>query len=172
MRNSALAVLAILAACKPPPTDAGLDRDLPEAAPSYASEPIPSPDTEGAVWRASTQNADRVVYGVPGSPALMALTCLTDGGLPRLRITRHSTADKNAGALLALVGNGHIGRIEVDATDIGGNTIWQGETLAADDDLEPLAGPRSLTATIPGAGMVTLNASALPMQLLASCRRR
>ncbi len=174
MRTLTPALIALLAltACKPPPADADMARELPEAAPTYASEPLPSPKTEGAVWAVSAKDKNRIVYGVPGDPALMALSCLSDERLPRFQITRMSPADEGAGAMLAFVGNGHIGRLEVDATEVRGQTIWQGETLAADAALEPLAGPRQLTATIPGAGMVTLNPSALPMEFLQNCRGR
>jgi len=149
-----------------------MDRDLPQAAPTYASEPLPSPDVEGALWALSPQNADRLIYGVPGSPALLALTCLSDTAPPRLRITRMSPADEGAGALLALVGNGHIGRIEVDAAEMSGRIIWQGERLAADEAWEPFAGPRSLTVTVPGAGLVTVNESEVAMAFLEDCRTR
>ena len=168
----ACAALTALAACKPPPTDLDLGRDLPEAEPTYASDPLPSPETEGAIWAVSAKDADTIIYGVPGNQAMMALTCVDDSTPARLRITRMSPADEDAGALLAMVGNGHIGRVPVDATKVSGKIIWQGETMAADRDLEPLAGPRQLTATIPGAGMVTLNPSPLPMQLLSECRAR
>ena len=147
-----------------------MDRGASQAEPSRASAPLPSPETEGALWTVSAQNSGRIIYGVPGSPALIALTCLGRGAPPRVQITRFSPADEGAGALLALVGNGHIGRIEVDATEIDGRSIWQGDVLAADTRLEPLAGPRQLTATIPGAGMVTLNPSPLPMELISTCR--
>ncbi|MEL6737360.1 MAG: hypothetical protein AAFO28_00380 [Pseudomonadota bacterium] len=169
----ALAIsIAAASGCKPPPTDAEMGRDAPEEAPVYASDPLPSPETEGAVWAVSPQNAERIVYGVPGEPALMALTCLTGSGLPRIQITRMSPADEGAGALLALIGNGHIGRMQVDAIEVAGRSVWQGTTLAANPALEPLAGPRQLTATIPGAGMVTLNPSPLPMAFLEDCRSR
>lgn len=170
MRAITFAAVAALAACKPPPTDAGLDRELPEPATDYASDPLPSPQTQGAVWAVSAAGTDRIVYGVRGEPALITLTCQSGKGLPRVQITRLSRADEGAGALLAFVGNGHIGRLEVDAVEVNGRTIWQGETLAADVALEPLAGPRQLTATIPGAGMVRLNPSPLPGQWLQSCR--
>ncbi len=166
-----IALLGLLAACKPPPTDADLARDMPQAAPTFASDPLPSPETEGAVWALSTQAEQRMIYGVPGEPALAALECSEETGeLPTLRITRLSPADEGAGALLALVGNGHIGRIAVDARDMGGRTFWQGDLQAAAIQWEPLAGPRQLTVTVPGAGMVTLNPSTLPGELIEACR--
>ncbi|MEM6857781.1 MAG: hypothetical protein AAF559_07910 [Pseudomonadota bacterium] len=164
--------ISAVSGCKPPPTDAEMGRDATEETPAYASDPLPSPETEGAVWARSPQNAQRIVYGVPGEPALMALTCLTDGELPRVQITRMSPADEGAGALMALIGNGHIGRMEVDAIVVAGRSVWQGTTLAANPALEPLAGPRQLTATIPGAGLVTLNPSPQPMAFLEDCRSR
>jgi hypothetical protein len=101
----------------------------------------------------------------------MALECVDEAGeLPALRITRLSPADEGAGALLALVGNGSIGRLAIDAAQIGGRNVWQGTVAASDEDWEPLAGPRQVTATVPGAGMIVLNPSPLPMQLLDRCR--
>lgn len=166
----ALIAVVALAGCKPPPTDADLRRAMPEAEPVFASDPLPSPETEGAVWTFSTLNEARLIYGIPGQPALMSLECLDDSNLPQLQITRISPADEGAGAMLALVGNGHIGRMEVDAVETGGRIVWQGNVAASDTAWEPLAGPRQLTATVPGAGMVTLNPSPLPGRMIEACR--
>lgn len=174
--RSALALIMLapvlgLPACKPPPTDAEMRRDLPEADLTFASEPIPSPDTEDALWAPSPQAEARVIYGIPGEPALLALECMdADGELPQLQITRLSPADEGASALLALVGNGHIGRIAVDARKSGQRLVWQGEADAAELVWEPLAGPRALGATVPGAGRVELNPSDVPGALIERCR--
>lgn len=174
-RRLALPILAIIApvflaaACKPPPTDADMLRDLPEAAPTFASDPLPSPETEGAVWALSARTDGRLIYGVPGEAALLALDCDVSDA-PTIQITRISPADKDAGALLALVGNGHIGRLKVDATELNGQFFWVGEAPAIDELWEPLMGPRELITTVPGAGMVTLNPSAYPSQMIALCR--
>ena len=171
MRSLGLFVLLTLVACKPPPTDADLQRDMPEAAATFASAPLPSPETEGAVWAISTRTEQRIIYGIPGEPALMALRCaLPRGEVPTLVITRLSPADEGAGAMLSLIGNGHIGRLPVDATEGSGRFKWEGDRPADSDVWEPLAGPRQLTATIPGAGMVTLNPSPLPGLLIEACR--
>lgn len=156
--------------CKPLPTGADRARRSPEPEPTYASAPLPSPDTTGAVWTVSEKDKQRILYGVPGEPALMALACMDQSDTPRVAITRMSPADEGAGALLAFVGNGHIGRIEVDALQVSGQSVWQGEIPASDPALEPLTGPRQFTATIPGAGMVTFNPSRVPMQWLERCR--
>ena len=163
-------VCAVVAGCKPPPTDAGMDRDLPVTAPTFASDPLPSPETEEALWVRTSDH--RIVYGIPGEPALMALECLTKDKVEnnRVSITRISAADEGAGALMALIGNNQIGRIEVDATEISGRLLWHGDVAADDATLEPLIGEEEVTATVPGGGMVTLNPSALPTELLAVCR--
>lgn len=171
MRKAALITMFAVVACKPPPTDADIVRDMPEAEPTFASDPLPSPDTEGAVWALSPNADNRIIYGTPGEAALLALECLdSDTVLPKIEITRFAAADKGAGALLALVGNGHIGRFEVDATEVGGRTIWRGAAPAAQVQWEPLSGPRQVTVTIPGAGMVTLNPNTLAGRFLEACR--
>ena len=168
-------VLAALAlpACKPPPTDAAVERAAILPAAGGPSAPLASPDTTNAVWAQSGQGQDRpmrLVYGVPGQPVLVALECI-DAASPdaRLRITRHAQADTGAGALLALIGNGAIGRIPVDATEAGGRVLWQGEIAAIDPVWEPLAGPREMTVTVPGAGLVRINPGEQPWELLTQC---
>ncbi|MEL7188218.1 MAG: hypothetical protein AAGK17_01585 [Pseudomonadota bacterium] len=169
MRLFALTLALSLAACKPPPGDAAMERELPGEEPVFASLPLPSPETEGAIW-APSQKEGRILYGVPQEPALIALECLNDGSEPLVQITRMAAADEGAGALLALVGNGAIGRIEVDATKIGTRIEWQGAIAPSDRNIEPLSGPRKVTATIPGAGMVELNPSPLPGLFLEACK--
>lgn len=171
MTRFVLVVLVLLAACKPPPTDADILRAIPEAEPVFASAPLPSPDTTGAVWVASESSEGRLIYGIPGQAALLALECVSQADeLPRLSITRLAEADEGAGAMLAMVGNGHIGRMAVDATELGGRFYWRGEALAADAAWEPLNGVRELIATVPGAGTVELNPSLLPAVLIERCR--
>ncbi len=171
MKKFAASSLILLAACKPPPTDADVVRDMPEAAPTFASDPLPSPETEGAFWAVPEADEARIIYGVSGEPPLVALRCVSpDDMIPALQITRLSPADEGAKALLAMVGNGHIGRIQVDSTDVRGRGVWHGGTPAADTAWEALSGPRQLTLTVPGAGMVTLNPSETPGQLIEACR--
>ena len=74
MRCISLAGLALLAACKPPAADGYVERvDLAQAGP-FASEPLPSPDTTGALWAAS-DTPGRILFGLPGKPPLVALAC-------------------------------------------------------------------------------------------------
>ncbi|MEE4204798.1 MAG: hypothetical protein V2I39_00805 [Erythrobacter sp.] len=167
-RAIALGALAALAACKPPPTDETLAREAPQAEPSFASVPLDSPDAVGAAWAKSAKAENRIVYGIPGEPALMALAC--DMGEGTLTVTRFSPADEGAQAMLALVGNGHVGRLPVDADGPETREVWRGTHDAASEEWEPLAGPRRLIATLPGAGLVEINPSPLPMDLIERCR--
>jgi hypothetical protein len=167
---AALALAGGLAACKPPPTDAAVARVSLLGPTGAPSEPLPSPDVTGAVW-ASTANPLRLVYGVPGQPVLVALECLEPASPgARLRITRHAPADAGATALLALIGNGWIGRFPVEATTVGNRALWQGEVPAAAREWDALKPVREATVTVPGAGLVRLNPSPLPMALVSACR--
>lgn len=167
-----VAVLAALAlpACKPPPADASSARAANLPAVPGPSEPIASPEVRGAVWAMSTKPG-RLVYGIPGKEVLVALECI-DAQSPeaRLRITRHAPADAGAGALLALIGNGWIGRFPVDATKVGQRLLWQGDVPASQREWDALKPGREATITVPGAGLVRLNPSPLPMQLVETCR--
>jgi len=164
----ALGLVVALAACKPPPTDETLARTAPEAEKSFASTPVPSPETDGAIWAPSERVEQRIVYGIPGEPALIALACDESDGT--LSVTRFSPADEEAQAMLALVGNGHVGRLPVDQAEADGRRVWKGTHDPASEEWEPLAGPRRLIATLPGAGTVEINPSPLPMELIERCR--
>ncbi len=160
--------LLALAGCKPPPADT--DVAAGEAiAPASLSEPIDSPETEGAIW-ADSQTARRILYGIPGQPPLMTLACGEANGQPNIRLTRYALADKGAQAFAALIGNGHVSRIPVDATEVEGVSIWLGDIPASDPKLEVLTGSREVGVTIPGAGRLVLNPSSRPGELIETCR--
>lgn len=167
---AALALAGAAAGCKPPPTDAAVARVSLLAPTSGPSVPMDSPDTTGAAWT-GTKDPLRLVYGVPGRPVLLALQCLHPSAPDaRLRITRHAPADEGASALLALIGNGWIGRFPVEATRVGPRSLWQGEVPAAQREWSALKPEREATVTVPGAGLVRLNPSPLPMALITACR--
>ena len=167
---SGLALAGTLTGCKPPPTDAAVAPAMLTPSAAGPSTPLPSPDITGAVWATAGQPL-RLVYGVPAQPVVLALECRGAGSPDAsITITRHAPADSGAGALLAVIGNGAIGRIEVDATTIGQRILWQGERPAADKAWEPLAGPREITVTVPGAGLVRINPGEQAWELLTECR--
>lgn len=166
---AAAAAMSLLASCKPPASDTDSRRTevLDEAA--GPSRPIASPDSKGAIWSPSTSEG-RIIYGQPGSPPFLALACKDPGPNGRILITRYAPADENAGAFLALIGNGHVARIPVDASWNGRAWVWEGVVPAISPELEVLTGLREVTATIPGAGELALNPSHAPAQLITQCR--
>lgn len=166
---AALALVGGLAGCNPPPTDSAVARVMLDRPAKGPSEPIASPDVSGAVW--AQINPQRLVYGKPGQPVQLALECL-GAGEPgaQIRITRHAPADEGAGALLALIGNGWIGRFPVDASKVGAQVFWQGDVPAGAPQWEALKPAREATVTVPGAGLLRLNPSPLPMALIEQCR--
>lgn len=167
----AVIAAALPAACKPPASDADMahgDIVVPQG--RGPSEPLPSPDVEGALWVPSTV-ANRILYGRPGQPPLMALACdHGKGQSSHLQITRFAPADEGAGAFLALIGNSHVARIPVDAVKVNGVHIWQGNISLDDPRINVLTGRREVSATLPGAGRLVLHASHLPAQLVEQCR--
>lgn len=163
-----IALLCAVAACKPPPTDADIAA-ADAVAPEAPSKPILSPDTEGAVW-ADSRVAGRILYGIAGKPPLLALSCGDAGDQPTIRITRYARADEGAQAFAAFIGNGHVARIPVDASNIDGASVWFAEIPAFDPRLEVLTGAREIAVTLPGAGRLVLNPSHYPGQLIERCR--
>jgi len=168
-RTLALAPLALLAACKPPASDDYVERTRIETPVEGPSEPIDSPDTEGAIW-APAERDTRLLYGKPGERPLFALECLSDGMGPEMSYTRFAKADPHAQAILALIGNGHVSRLKIDAAQVGDAWRWEGTVPASDPRLDVLTGAREVEATVPGAGSVILNPSSLPGELVERCR--
>ena len=169
MRCAALLPLALVAACNPPAAEdyvarvGATGRDAPSA-------PIASPDTEGAIWAPSPANPLRLVYGKPGERVLFALECTDGEAGPVLTYTRFAAADAHAKAILALIGNGHVARLDIDATRGGTRWLWQGSEPASSPRFEALTGARQVEATVPGAGSLILNPSPLPGELVRQCR--
>ena len=158
-----------LAACNPPAADRYVARvGVGERA--APSAPIESPDTKGAVWVRSAKNAQRLIYGKPGEAALFALECSDKAGVPTIVYTRFTEADARAKAILALIGNGYVTRLKVDAAREDGEWLWRGSEPALSQNFEGLTGARQVEATIPGAGSVIFNPSPLPGELIDRCR--
>lgn len=171
----ALAVLPALglAACNPPAADDYLAR-VGVAERGAPAAPLDTPDTTGAMWAQSPANARRLLYGKPGKPPLFALECEGSGAGSKLAYTRFSPADPYAKAVLALIGNGHVSRLKIDAYHVpgvgGGKWLWRGSLPAQSLDFEGLTGGRQVEATVPGAGSLILNPSPLPGELILLCR--
>ena len=170
LRITALCSLLLLAACKPPASDEYLARTEVSDERTRPSEPVDSPDTEGAAW--AQGQSGRLLYGKPGQAPLFSLAC-EDG---TLAFTRYERADANAKAVLALIGNGHVERLWIDAEQEGAEEnspwVWRGRLPADDPRLEVLTGRNRVEATVPGAGSVMLNASQRPAEFITACAAR
>lgn len=169
MRYAALLPLILLAACKPPAADDYVARvGVTERATPLP--PILTPDTKGAGWAPSPANPRRLVYGKPGQRVLFALECNGNAANPTITYTRFADADPHAQAILALVGNGHVSRLKIDAARDGNRWLWHGSEPAESLNFEGLTGGRQVEATVPGAGSLILNPSPLPGELILLCR--
>ncbi len=123
---------------------------------------------QDAAWRADGQ---AVHFGVPGQQDLLSIGCdHAPDGTALLRITRMTRAEDNAKALFALIGNGRISRLPLDARQAGDPGVWQGLIPASDDRLDVLKGGNSVEATLPGGGTLKLPASREPGRVLTDCR--
>ena len=163
-RFVALCALTLLAACKPPASDDYVTRTQIADERKAPSKPIASPDAEGATWATSPESG-RLLYGKPGEMPLLSLAC-EDGTLV---YRRYVAADPDAKAVLALIGNGHVERLWIDAAQEGEAWLWRGSIAADDPRLDVLTGPRSVEATVPGAGSLRLNGSQRPAEFISRC---
>lgn len=112
-----------------------------------------------------------LAFGLPGQAPLLSLLCSRDTtGAALVRLIRVTRADEGAQALMALIGNGRIARLPVDATTAGEAGTWEGMVPAIDPRLDVFTGSREIEATLPGGGTLLLPASGEPSRLLAACR--
>ena len=137
------------------------------------SGPAPLPDSaplqpDGATWQPAGAT---LVFGLPGQHPLLSLSCEHDrAGAASLRLVRTTRAENGAKALLALIGNGRIARLPLDAIQPGETGQWQGLLPAADPRLDVLRGSHEIEATLPGGGTLKLTGSGEPGRLLDACR--
>lgn len=161
--------LALLAACRPPASDGYIERIALDDAARGPQVLMTSPDTTGAIW-AQSGGPRRIVFGLPGQPPLLAIECAQGGAM--LSVTRFAPTEARAKGMMALIGNGRVERLKVDATPAPGGRgwLWQGRFDPADPRLDALAGPRPFELTIPGAGTLKVPASPRPRELIEGCR--
>lgn len=168
VRTSALFLLSLLAACKPPASQDYAARTQTSPERTAPAAPVDSPDVEGATW-APSPSSGRLLYGKPGEAPFFSLAC--ENG--NLVYTRYVAADRGAKAVLALIGNGHVERLWIDAEQDGPDEdsafLWRGQIVASDPRLDVLTGPRRVEATVPGAGSLILNASSAPGEFITRC---
>lgn len=123
---------------------------------------------DGAQWQPA---AGRLVFGIPGQAPLLSVGCERDPtGAALVRLVRITRAEAGARALVALIGNGRIARLPLNALASGEAGRWEGVIRAADPRLDVLKGGNALEVTLPGGGTLKLPASAEPRRLLDACR--
>lgn len=162
--------LTVLAACRPPASDGYSQRIELSGDRTGPRVLTQSPDVQGAIW-ASSGGPERIVFGKPGSPPYLAIACTGSGGNRAIEITRFAETDPRAKGMMALIGNGHVERLKIDARYNGRGWLWQGRYRPADTRLDAMTGVRKLELTIPGAGTLKLEGSTEPGRLIELCRR-
>ncbi|GGD90124.1 hypothetical protein GCM10011515_07170 [Tsuneonella deserti] len=170
MKRLSALLLASLAACRPPASDGYVQRielATDRTGPRVLAQ---SPDVAGAIW-AGSGGPGRIVFGKPGQAPYLAIACTGSGGNRAIEITRFAETDPGAKGMMALIGNGHVERLKIDAVNNGRGWLWQGRYRPTDTRLEALTGTRKLELTIPGAGTLKLEGSNEPGQLVELCRR-
>jgi hypothetical protein len=166
--------LILLAACQPPQRDEAAVERIDLDAAIERAPPVNGglPDAAGAAWELALDNRS-LRFANPAGEPLLSLACeLPSGGDPRILIVQHAPAPPGAKALFAIVGNGMVARIAMDARNGGSAWRWEGRLSAATPKLDVLTGDREVAATMPGGGEIALGASDLPRRLIEWCRNR
>ena len=163
-----LALTLTLAACGPadPPPAARVELG---AARPVQEQPLPSPDTSGAMWQLDRSGL-ALRFGTPGTSALLTLACLRDGAAPRLALIRHAHAFPGQAAIFPVIGNGERSRFLADAARAGGRWQWRAEVPTSDPRLAVFEGEGPLLATLPGKGTLAIAGSPAPGAFVARCR--
>lgn len=131
--------------------------------------PLVSPDTSEARWTVDS-GEQAIHFGSSDAAPLMTLDCQPGRQPPQIRIIRHAPARAGEGALFPVIGNGLRSRFLVDAAVVGDESHWEGIVDAADPMLDVFTGPNSLTATLPGRGMLRIGGSRIPGEFIRWCR--
>lgn len=132
-------------------------------------KPLNSPDTSAARWVVN-ETGQAIHFGNEGAGPLLTLDCRLSEDPPQMRIVRHVRARPGQGALLPVIGNGMRSRFLVDAALEDGEWRWEGTVRADDPMLDVFTGPRALTATLPGGGMLEIAGSRIPGEFVTWCR--
>lgn len=164
-----VALTLALAACERPPAPEPTFRED-QSATALALNPMP--DSEGAQWSIAA-NGKGIDFGKTAAPPLLSLTCQIgkDGAPPQLTVIRHARSEPGAKALFAVLGNGIVSRLKLDAAlaETEG-WRWEGRYPASAPELDVFTGPRDIAATLPGGGELHIAGSGLPREFIDWCR--
>jgi len=167
----ALALAPLLAACgrQQPQPQARFSED--QSATEFALNP--KPDSSEAAWTVAADGKG-IDFGKPTTAPLLSLTCQIGNGnaSPQLTVIRHARSEPGAKALFAVLGNGIISRLKVDAAlDDKEGWRWEGRYPASAPELDVFTGQRDIDATLPGGGELHVTGSGLPREFVDWCRR-
>jgi hypothetical protein len=167
------ALLLTLAACQPTAPDPNaVERIDLDAQAEQAPLTGGLPSAADAGWELAPDNKS-LRFANPAGEPLLSLACeLPRDAAPRIRFIQFADAPPGAKALFALVGNGMVARIDMDARVEGDRWLWRGSMPADAFKLDVLTGDREVIATMPGGGEITLPPSPLPRQLVEWCRQQ
>jgi len=133
----------------------------------------PKPDSTDAKW-AIAADGRGIDFGKAAAAPLLSLTCQIgkDNAPPQLTVIRHTRSEPGAKALFAVLGNGIISRLKVDAAlDDKEGWRWEGRYPASAPELDVFTGQRDIDATLPGGGELHVTGSGLPREFVDWCRR-
>jgi hypothetical protein len=133
------------------------------------AEPLTSPDTKNAKWTVRG-NGQAVDFGPTPTAALLSLECNLRASPVTLAVVRHAPARPGEQALFAVLGNGPIARLPLDAELEAGEWRWQGILPASDPQLDVFVGQADLEATLPGGGTLVVDGSRIPGEFVTWCR--
>ncbi|MBO9497985.1 MAG: hypothetical protein J7496_02965 [Novosphingobium sp.] len=164
--RSLLLAFMLLAAC-------GKQPQVGQLASDDAGEPAPAPlpNSLGARWHVSADGKGIELARPAGKPFLTLHCVIAQGQKPQLAVIRHALSEPGAKALFAVLGNGVVSRMKLDAKLAQEGWIWEGTYPADAPELDVFTGQRDIEATLPGAGMLRIGGSALPREFIQWCRR-
>lgn len=162
------AVSALLTACGGEDSPVESRRISLDQARRTPTEPLPSPDTEGAVWKVSA-DGQAIDFGQPGQPPYLTLACRLRESPPEIRIIRHVLARPGEKALFPVLGTGNA-RFNLDAALEDGEWRWQGDFPTSDKQLDVFLTTNRIQATLPGGGMLMIDGSRVPGEFVTWCR--
>ena len=169
--SGAVLALSLLGACDQPSSEQPAQSQRIAIAEARRAQlrPIEVPDTSEARW-AVDEGGQAIRFGNAGEAPLLTLDCRLGEEPPQMRIIRHVQAQPGEGALFPVIGNGMRSRFLVDAKLEDGEWRWEGTVPASDPMLDVFTGPRQLTATLPGGGMLEIGGSRIPGEFITWCR--
>ena len=133
----------------------------------------PKPDSTDAKWTIAVDGRG-IDFGTPAVTPLLSLSCQISKSAapPQLTVIRHARSEPGSKARSAVLGNGIVSRLKLDAVLSGKDGWrWEGHYPASSPEVDVFTGPRDIAATLPGGGELHIAGSGLPREFIDWCRR-